>query len=33
MKLYFNNFIDDIGITFAIGVDDILSKMILYNPV
>ena len=33
MKLYLNNFIDDISITFAIGVDDILSKMILYNPV
>ena len=33
MKLYFDNFIDDIGITFIIDVDDILSKVILYNPV
>lgn len=33
MKLYFDNFANDIDIIFTIDVDDILSKMILYNLV
>lgn len=34
MKLYFDNFTDNIVTTFTIGVvDDILFKVILYNPV